>query len=279
MSGRAALGILALAVLAAGGATTWYWWSHRPAAPTATTAAPYTRRFDRQPRRVPGTILVNDSPDATLGAGVPIYVQVALRNPTDTALALAAPPSPGPSSRSPGPSGPGTDLRVRHTDGTAVAPVTFSRIGDWPVNIPPRSETFVSWTLAGTLGAGEYEVSADGAASWLADGGLRLDLAPARVVVSAEASPDQSEAAAIRVLILQSRAQDALARLDAALARPDAPMLWHMWRADTLETLNRDAEARDSLVRLGALITARQRQARQPVELPFWLAERLAAGR
>jgi hypothetical protein len=257
---RAALAVL---VIAGGAAAAWYFWLQRPPAPTATTAAPYTRTFDRQPRRLPGVILINESPDTALGAGVPIYVQVSLRNPTETALALAA--------------APGVAIDVRRSDGTSVAPATFTRIGDWPSNIPARGQALVSWTLAETLSAGEYDVSATGAESWVTDMALRLDLAPARLVVSANASPDQSDAAAIRVLMLQERAQDALARLDAALARPDAPMLWHLWRADALEMLNRDADARDALARLGALITARQRQAGQPVELPFWLAERLAA--
>lgn len=103
--------------------------------------------------------------------------------------------------------------------------------------------------------------------------------APARLTVGASPVPDQAEAAAIRILALRGQHPEALARIDAALAKDQSALLLHLWRADALEALNRGDEARASLDTLAAAIADRQTRAGQPVELPYWLAARMATSR
>ena len=257
--GLAALGLLLAATV--GG---WWWQTQRPAAPAgpAAPAARYVPAFDRPAQRLSGDVLVNDAPAARLGSGVPVYVEVTLRNPFDGAVPLAATPA--------------LTLEVRRSDGTSVSPATFTRIGDWPARIEPTNTAVVAWTLAESLPAGTYDIVVTGGESWPDGDAYRATFAPARVEISPEAAPDQAEAAVIRLLMLRGQPQDALTRLEAALAGDDEHLLFRLWRADALEMVGRGDDARNALLELGTAITARQRRGGRQVELPYWLAARLS---
>ncbi len=259
MKPRGTLLTVAAVVLLIGGAGVWYFMGgdQAPPVPTGTQTE---RRIAIAPK-VPGVMLVNDARETRLGPATPVFVECVLTNPTPNDLAIT------PAALLP---------EVRDAAGALVA-VTWERVGELPTTIAAGASIGLRWVATSRLVPGDYVVVASGEQSVAAPTVARVLVDPVRLIVSDTTDAALDEAAAVQLLAWRGQSADALARIDAALvASPDALVL-QLWRGDLLRELGRTAEAADQFTRLARAIDARQRaRAGAEVELPFWLAERMA---
>jgi hypothetical protein len=256
---RGTLLAVAAVVLLAGGAGLWYFMQgDQPA--TAPAGTQTERRIAIAPK-IPGVLLVNDARDTRLGAATPMFVECVLTNPSANDLAVT----------------PATLLpEVRDAAGAPV-PVTWERVGDIPTTIAAGTSVGLRWIATSRLPPGDYTVVATGERDAAAAGAARVLVDPARLTVLDTTDAALDEAAAIQLLAWRGQSTEALTRIEAALvASPDSLVL-QLWRGDLLRELGRTTEAADQFTRLARAIDARQRaRAGAEVELPFWLAERMA---
>jgi hypothetical protein len=245
------------------GAAAWYWSMRSGPAesPVGGGAVPAERRVAVAPK-VSGVMLVNDAREARLGRATPIFVECILTNPTGGTLPVQA---------------SALGLEVRAEDGTLL-PVEWERVGEVPEAIDAGASVGVRWVATSQMPVGRFEIGVSGAASAADPQVARVWVDLALVTVADAGDTEADEAAAIQFLAWRGQADAALVRIDAALAGAPGSLVLQLWRADLLRDLGREAEAIEQYSQLAAAIEARQRaRGDDAVELPFWLAERLAA--
>lgn len=245
------------------GLTAWYWGgrsgSSGPGGDGAQARA--ERRIPVAPK-ISAVVLVNDSREARLGPATPLFVECVLTNPTVGALAVQA------AALSP---------EVRDSGG-AVIPVTWERVNEPPASLEAGAVSGVRWVATSGLPAGVYQVGLVGAAPVIGPAAARLFVEAADVVVVAETDAEADAAAAVQLLAWRGQTAEALARIDQALAAAPDGLVLQLWRADLLRDQGREADAQAQYRALASAIDARQRaRPGDTAELPFWLAERLAA--
>lgn len=259
MKPRGTLLAIVAIVLLAGGAGLWYFMGTGADAPIP-AGAQAERRIAVAPK-VPGVMLVNDARDTRLGPATPMFVECVLTNPTPSDLALAS---------------AALLPEVRDTAG-AVVTVTWERVGEVATTLAAGASVGLRWVATSRLALGDYTVVARGEQDAAASTVARVLVDPARLTVSDTTDAALDEAATVQLLAWRGQSAEALARIDAALvASPDALVL-QLWRGDLLRELGRTADAADQFTQLAQAIDARQRaRTGAEVELPFWLAERMA---
>lgn len=250
-----------IAAIALFGAGTGLWFFTR-----SDTSSPVSTDAQRERRiavapKIPGVLLVNHARDTRLGAATPMFVECVLTNPTLNDIAIT------PAALLP---------EVRGAAGTVVA-VTWERVGDIPSAIAAGASVGLRWVATSRLVPGTYSIVATGEQAAAAATVARVLVDPAQLMVSDAADAAIDEAAAVQLLAWRGQSAVALARIDVALAAAPDALVLQLWRGDLLHELGRTADAADQFRRLAVAIDARQRaQAGAEVELPYWLAERMA---
>lgn len=251
--------IVTAIVLLAVGAGLWYFMRDGDAT-TEPSGTRTERRIAIAPK-IPGVLLVNDARDTRLGPATPVFVECVLTNPTPNDLAIT----------------PAALLPEVRDAADAVVAVTWERVGDVATTIAAGASIGLRWVATSRLEPGDYAVVASGEQSAAASTVARVLVDPARLTVSETTDAALDDAAAIQLLAWRGQSAEALARIDAALAATPDALVLQLWRGDLLRELGRTTEAADQFTRLARTIDARQRaRAGAEVELPFWLAERMA---
>lgn len=249
--------IIAAVVLLTIGTGLWVFMRTDESAPLGTRTE---RRIAVAPK-IPGVLLVNDARDTRLRAATPLFVECVLTNPTPNDIAIT------PAALLP---------EVRDAVGSLV-PVTWERVGDIPSAIAAGTSVGLRWVATSRLTPGTYSVVATGEQAAAAATVARVLVDPAQLIVSDTTDAALDEAAAVQFLAWRGQSTEALTRIEAALvASPDSLVL-QLWRGELLRELGRDADAADQFRQLAVAIDARQRaRAGTEVELPYWLAARMA---
>lgn len=252
------LTVAAVALLAVG-AGLWYFMRPDQSAP-ASAGPQAERRIDVAPK-IPGVMLVNDARDTRLGIATPMFVECVLTNPTPNDLAIT------PAALLP---------EVRDADGAVVA-VTWERVGDVPAAIAAGTSMGLRWVATSRMPPGDYTVVATGERDAAATTIARILVDPAQLTVSNSTDAYLDDAAAMQLLAWRGQSADALARVEAALVTTPDSLVLQLWRGDLLRELGRTDDAANQFTRLARAIDARQRaRTGAEVELPYWLAERMA---
>lgn len=261
MKHRGTLVTIAVVALLAVGTGLWFFTRSDRSAPVS-PGAQRERRIEVAPK-IPGVLLVNDARDTRLGIATPMFVECVLTNPTLNDLAIS------PAALLP---------EVRDAAGAAVA-VTWERVGDIPSAIATGASVGLRWVATSRLTPGTYSVVATGEQAAAAATVARVLVDPAQLIVSDTTDAALDEASVVQLLAWRGQSADALARIDAALTTSPDALVLQMWRGELLRELGRDADAADQFTQLARAIDARQRaRAGADVELPYWLAERMAGG-